>query len=82
MPQVRTAFLDDLSSAGAAQGEARSGARIVTSIGLQDDEPDDDFDEDDDFEEEDEGNGDDEEDEDDEEEPETWQVLTSVPERA
>jgi hypothetical protein len=78
---VRTAFLDDLSTADPAEGQTRHGASVMTRFSVEDD-IDDDFDDEDDF---DEDEDDEDEQEEDEEETETWQVrlrLTSVPERA
>jgi hypothetical protein len=93
---MRPPLLDHLSAAIPAQSQtgrgaqADRGARIMIGIVLQDgDDADDDFDEDPEenggFQDPD-GDGFDEDDEDDEDEddddPETWQVLTSVLERA
>ena len=71
---MRTAFLDHVSAARAAQAETGDGASDV--IHVDDDDPDEDLDEDDeDFD----GDDDDsDEDDDDEEEEETWQVAAGI----
>ena len=86
MPAVRPALLDDLSPAGPAKAETRSGTdHMMLSAAHEhpdptaawlDDEIDDDIDDDvdDEFDDNEDEDAEDDDGDDDEEEPETWQV--------